>query len=351
MTVGVAIIGTGVMGAEHARLLDRQVAAARVCGVFDLDADRAAATAGRLRSARAFDDPFELISERTVDAVLVASSDPTHEQFVLAALAAGKPVLCEKPLAPDVAGCERIVAAELAAGRRLVSVGFMRRFDPGYRQLKQAVDDGGLGLPLMLHCTHRNQQAPAGLSGELVISGSAVHELDIARWLLGDELSRITVHRPRSSRAALPAEDPLFLVVESSTGVLIDIEVFVNSRYGYEVRCELVGEQGTVSLDAPAPILERRAGAVRRGVPPDWRPRFEAAYREELQNWIDSVEQGVPSGAATSWDGYAATLAAEAAIAALRTGIAQPVSARQRPQLYPAPPGGQGWLARTVAPA
>jgi myo-inositol 2-dehydrogenase/D-chiro-inositol 1-dehydrogenase len=351
MTVGVAIIGTGVMGAEHGRLLDRQISAAQVCGVFDLDAGRAAATAGLLRSARVFGDPFELISEPGVDAVVVASSDPTHEQFVLAALAVGKPVLCEKPLAPDVAGCERIIAAELAAGRRLVSVGFMRRFDPGYRQLKQVLEDGRLGVPLMLHCTHRNQRAPAGLSGELLISGSAVHELDIARWLLSDELSRITVHRPRSSRTAQPSEDPLFLVVESSSGVLIDIEVFVNSGYGYEVRCELVAEQGTVSLDAPAPIAERRAGAVQRRVPADWRPRFEVAYREELQDWIGSVERGVPSAAATSWDGYAATLAAEAAIGALRTGAAQPVNSRERPELYQAPTGGPGWLAETVAPA
>jgi myo-inositol 2-dehydrogenase/D-chiro-inositol 1-dehydrogenase len=269
---------------------------------------------------------------------------------VLAALAAGKPVLCEKPLAPDVAGCERIVAAELAVGRRLVSVGFMRRFDPGYRQLKQVLDDGGLGLPLMLHCTHRNEQAPVGVSGELLISGSAVHELDMARWLLADELSRITVHRPRS-RAASPAEDPLFLVVESDGGVLIDIEVFLNSGYGYEVRCELVAERGTASLDAPAPVVERHAGAVRRRVPADWRPRFEVAYRDELQNWVESIEQGVPSAAATSWDGYAATVAAQAAIAALRTGNPQQVPARQRPALYPAPAGGAGPLDRTAAPA
>jgi myo-inositol 2-dehydrogenase/D-chiro-inositol 1-dehydrogenase len=350
MTVGVGIIGTGVMGAEHGRLLDREISGAQVRAVFDLDAGRAAAIAASLRSARVCDDPFELITESTVDAVVVASSDPTHEQFVLAALAAGKPVLCEKPLAPDVAGCERIIAAELAAGRQLVSVGFMRRFDPGYQQLKQAVEGDRLGLPLMLHCTHRNQQAPAGLSSELLISGSAVHELDIARWLLGEELSRVTVHRPRSSRVSQPTEDPLFLVLESSSGVLIDIEVFLNSGYGYEVRCELVAEQGTVFLDAPAPIIERRAGDVLRTVPADWRPRFAAAYRNELQNWIDSIGRGLPCEAATSWDGYAATVAAQAAILALRTGDPQPIGGMARPELYPAPVGSDR-LTQTVAPA
>jgi len=337
MTVRVGVIGTGVMGAEHARLLDREVSGAEVCAVFDVDAGRAAATAAGLRSARVLTDPIELIGHQQVDAVVIASVDASHEPFVLAALAAGKPVLCEKPLAPDVVGCKRILDAETAVGRRLVSVGFMRRFDPGYLQLKQAVTGGQLGLPLLLHCAHRNRQAPAGLPTSMLISGSAVHELDIARWLLADELARITVYRPRSARAALPTEDPLFLVVESSSGVVIDIEVFVNAGYGYEVRCELVAERGTVSLDAPAPTTQRRSGGVLRMVADDWRQRFTEAYRAELQDWVDSIESATPSGAASSWDGYAATVAAQAGIQALRTGAAQPMSLLPRPALY-APP-------------
>lgn len=348
MTVQVGVIGTGVMGAEHARLLDREVSGAQVCAVFDLDAGRAVDTAGSLRSARAVENPFQLIADRNVDAVVVASSDATHEQFVLAAIAAGKPVLCEKPLSPDVAGCQRIIAAELAAGRRLVSVGFMRRFDAGYLQLKQAIDSGELGLPLMLHCIHRNRQAPAGLPSPMLISGSAVHELDIVRWLLEDELSRITVYRPRAARQAAPTADPLFLVVESGSGVLIDIEIFVNSGYGYEVGCEVVAERGTVSLDSSPPTVQRSSGSLRRAVAEDWRPRFVAAYRVELQNWIDSVEAGLPSAAASSWDGYAATVAAEAGIRALQTGAAQPVSVAVRPQLYSEPAAG-AWPPRTAS--
>jgi myo-inositol 2-dehydrogenase / D-chiro-inositol 1-dehydrogenase len=344
MTVRVGVIGTGVMGAEHGRLLDREISGAQVCAVFDIDTGRAVETAGRLRSARSVQDPFQLIADRDVDAVVVASSDATHEQFVLAAIAAGKPVLCEKPLAPEAAGCQRIIAAELAAGRRLVSVGFMRRFDPGYLQLKQVVDGGQFGLPLMLHCIHRNLRSPAGLPSSMSISGSAVHEFDIIRWLLEDELSRITVHRPRASRLAAPAADPLFLLVECRSGVLADIEIFLNSGYGYEVGCEVVAEHGTVSLDAPAPTVQRGSGGVRRAVAEDWRPRFVEAYRAELQNWIDSIEAGVPSAAASSWDGYAATVAAEAGIRALRSGTGQPVAELVRPPLYCAPVNG-AWPA------
>jgi myo-inositol 2-dehydrogenase/D-chiro-inositol 1-dehydrogenase len=246
-------------------------------------------------------------------------------------------VLCEKPLAPEAAGCQRILAAELAAGRRLVSVGFMRRFDPGYLQLKQVLNSGQLGLPLMLHCIHRNRQSPSGLPSTMLISGSAVHEFDIIRWLLDDELARITVYRPRASRLAAPSADPLFLLVESQAGVLVDIEVFLNSGYGYEVGCEVVAEHGTVTLDAPAPTVQRSAGGLRRAVAEDWRPRFVQAYRAELQNWVDSVEAGVPSAAASSWDGYAATLAAEAGIRALQSGTGQPVAEVVCPPLYRGP--------------
>src|SRR6266705_1314548 len=173
----VGIIGTGVMGTDHARLLSTVVAGATLSAVFDVDRARAAAVAGSVGSARraatrtgadrtsaprALDDPVELIRDEAVEAVLVASSDPTHEELVLACIKAGKPVLCEKPLAPTVEGCRRILDAEEAYGSRLVSVGFMRRYDPGYLELKAALDSGRIGAPLLLHCVHRNPTAPAG---------------------------------------------------------------------------------------------------------------------------------------------------------------------------------------------
>src|SRR5207249_12086382 len=125
--IRVGLIGTGVMGANHARLLGTAVHGATLGAVFDVDGPRALAVADSVPGTRVLAHPAELIGDPEVDAVLVASSDHTHEEFVLDCLAAGKPVLCEKPLAPTVAGCERILDAEAATGRRLVSVGFMRR--------------------------------------------------------------------------------------------------------------------------------------------------------------------------------------------------------------------------------
>lgn len=334
MTVRVGVIGTGIMGAEHARLLERQVSGVVVTGAFDVDTERCQQAVTGMPSAQVFSDPIELIFDPGIDAVVIASADLTHERFALAAIAAGKPVLCEKPLAPDIPGCERILAAEVAAGRRLVSVGFMRRFDPGHRQLKQALAGGDIGTALLMHCVHRNRSAPAGQPTGSLITGSAVHEFDAARWLLDDELATVAVHRPRSSRRSSPTADPLFLVVESSAGVLVDIEVFLNCGYGYEVRCEVVGEYGTIFLDAPAATAARGAAGISRSLAEDWRPRFAEAYRCELQEWIDSVAAGQVSSLASTWDGYAATATAQAGVAALDSGRTEPVRLPPRPNLY-----------------
>jgi myo-inositol 2-dehydrogenase / D-chiro-inositol 1-dehydrogenase len=332
MPVRTGVIGVGVMGAEHARLLSSEVAGSEVAALYDLDPRRAesvAATCG----ARVFDDPMVLIKDDSIDAVLLASADKTHEQFAMACLAAGKPVLCEKPLAPDVAGCLRILQAEADLGHRLLSVGFMRRYDVGYADLKSALRVGDLGAPLLMHCVHRNATSPPQPSSVL-ISGSAVHEIDISRWLLEEELVSVTVHRPRPASAAGDTQDPVLLVFTSASGVVIDVEVFVNAGYGYDVRCEVVAENGCVLLDSPSPVISRRSGRSARAVAADWRDRFADAYRRELQDWVDGLAGGDPARGASGWDGYVATAVAEAGIRALDGGGPQDVVLREKPALY-----------------
>jgi myo-inositol 2-dehydrogenase/D-chiro-inositol 1-dehydrogenase len=330
MPVRVGVIGAGVMGAEHARLLSGVISRSSVSLVSDVDSGRAEQVAAAV-GARAADDPLTLIASPDVDAVLIASSDATHEEFVLAALAAGKPVLCEKPLAPDVAGCERLLAAEQGLGRRLVTVGFMRRYDPAYQLLRAALRDGELGAPLLVHCAHRNVSS-ANHSAAQSISGSAVHEFDILRWLLDDEIETVEVHRGRRSGRA-GCDDPILLLVRMRSGVLADIEVFVNATYGYEVRCEVVGETGTAGLGEPIGLLVRSTGQVGRGVASDWRARFLEAYRQELQEWVDTIADGAPPPGASTWDGYVATVVAQAGVDAL-DGRRVPVALVEKPQEY-----------------
>ncbi|MEP0324931.1 Gfo/Idh/MocA family protein [Bauldia litoralis] len=331
MTIKVGLIGAGVMGGDHARILSTSVGGAELVAVSDADRARAEAVAAAYGGG-VVADAEAVIGNDAVDAVIVASPDPTHKPLVLACLAAGKPALCEKPLGLTTDECLEIIAAETALGKRLVQVGFMRRFDPGYVAMKTTLDSGDLGQALMLHCVHRNETAASYTTSENMIANTAVHEMDIARWLLGTDVARVTVVTPRPTRLA-KMQDPQILLFHMADGVVVTVEVFVNCQYGYDVRGELVCEKGTATLTPPHDITLRQARHDGFGHPADWRPRFAEAYRVELQAWIDAAAGGPPAGA-SAWDGYAATAVAEAGLAALKSGTPAEVTMPARPGLY-----------------
>jgi myo-inositol 2-dehydrogenase / D-chiro-inositol 1-dehydrogenase len=334
VTVNVGIVGVGMIGQDHARRLTGALPGARVVAVADADEERAAAVTESLPAARALRTGHDVIASGAVDAVVVTSSGPTHEEFVLAAIEAGKPVFCEKPLAPTPQACLRIMKAEMATGRRLVQVGFMRRYDRGFLAVKQALDRGAIGTPLLVHCVHRNATVPPGYTSDMPITDSAIHEIDVVRWLLGDEVATVSVALPRrTSRAPAPLHDPQVLVMETRAGVHIDVELFVNCRYGYDVRCEVVGENAAVSLANPAAATLRDAGMVIEPVPADWRERFAGAYDRELAEWVSSVPAG-PAAGPSSWDGYAAAAVAEAALGALESRERVGVVMKDHPPFY-----------------
>jgi len=332
MVIGIGIIGAGVMGGDHALTLAGSIQGAAPVAVSDVDATKAAAVASAARIKRIHADARSLIDDPAVDAVLIASPDATHEELVLACLSAGKPVLCEKPLAPTAEGCLRIVAAEMEIGRRLIQVGFMRRFDPGYVAMRSALRSGQVGAPLLMHCIHRNVGAPHWFDSGMLITNSAVHEIDVARWLLRCEFTSVTVFR-RGNPSPGALVDPQFLVLESRQGTLVDIEVFVNASYGYDVHAELVCETGTLTLARQYAVHVRSSGQEASRLAQDWRAHFSAAYRTQLQAWVDAIRAGVPVGA-SAWDGYAATVTATACLEALESGKAAEVRLQPRPDFY-----------------
>ena len=341
MTINVGVIGAGMIGQDHIRRLTHILSGACVSAVTDVELDRAKAAVEQLSGVSVHQSGQDLIADPGVDAVVVASWGPTHEEYVLACIEAGKQVFCEKPLATTREACERILDAEVTAARRLVMVGFMRRYDDGYRAMKEALDTGQIGAPLVFHSAHRNPSVPPTVTTEGVIADTCVHDIDISRWLLGTEVVAAQLHHPRrTSLAAEQLQDPLILVLEMASGALVDVEVAVNIAYGYDIRGEILGETGTIELAESSRIIIKREGQYAGRVPVDWRERFLRAYDIEFQEWIDAVAAGHSTGP-SSWDGYAATLVTDAGIEALRTGQRTTVSMREQPDLYKVGIGSQ----------
>src|SRR5829696_4204117 len=313
MTLRIGVVGAGQMGRYHIERLAGTVPDAQVAAVSDVFIDGARQVAEGV-GARSYTD--------------------THEEFTLACLAAGKPVLCEKPLAPTIDACLRVLEAEAAMPRRLIQVGFMRRYDAGFRALKGRLDTGQVGQALLLHCRHRNALPPPRFTSDMMITDSVVHDIDVTRWLLGQEILAATVYKGRrSSLAPEGLADPQMVLLETSEGVLVDVESFVSCQFGYDIRYELVGETGTLSLGETAGVQVRQDGRYAGPIPADYRERFSDAYQAELAEWVGGVLGSEVTGP-SAWDGYATTAVAEAAVQSQTKGGRVAVELVERPALY-----------------
>jgi len=334
MTIRVGIIGTGLIGEDHGRKLVNVINGSAVSAVTDVNIARAQEVATLLGGARVFDNGLDLIASDDVDAVLVTSIGPTHAAYALACIAAGKPVMVEKPLAPTVEECERILAAEVAAGKRLVIVGYMRRYDAGYKQVKGALEAGTIGDALVLHNVHRNATVGEAYTSFMTMTDSMIHEVDTTRWLLGEEITAVQVVPPKRTPLAFPhLQDPQFAIFTTETGILSTVEFFANCQYGYDVRCELVGSLGTSSMTNPGLSATIASGQLTERVPADWRERFGAAYTAELQAWITGLQHGQIVGP-SAWEGYAATKVVEVGVEAVKTGARMEIAYVEKPALY-----------------
>ncbi|WP_375055326.1 Gfo/Idh/MocA family protein [Zobellella sp. DQSA1] len=335
MTIRIGVIGTGAIGEDHARRITQTLSGGKVVAVNDVNRAQAEAVVARLGlDAEVYDNGHDLIKADSVDAVLVTSWGPTHEEFVLSAIAAGKYVFCEKPLATTARGCLNIVEAEVATGKRLVQVGFMRSYDKGYQLLKQAIDAGQIGAPLMVHCAHRNPTVPDSYVTSMAIVDTAIHELDVLRWLLDDDYKTVQVVYPKRTRHRFAhLADPQIVLIETRKGVRIDLEIFVNCQYGYDIQCSVVGETGIANLPEPQSLLLRTEAKLATSILTDWKQRFIEAYDIELQDFIKGIEQQQLSGP-TAWDGYAAAVAADACVKAQESSQIEQVEMAERPTFY-----------------
>jgi len=333
MSVRVAVIGAGVMGADHARILAEAVPGATLQVVCDQDADTARRVAERCGAADAATDAVAVVRRGDVEAVVIASPDPTHMPLSKLCIELGKPVLCEKPLSQSSAECIEVMQAEMAAGRKLVQVGFMRRYDQPYLDMRAAVGTAALGRILMMHNFHRNVATPyAAFTGAMAITNSAPHEFDIVRHVLGTEFTRISAWQPKRTDDVVA---PVVMVLETGDDQLVTVEVNNNAAYGYDVRAELIGESGSMSMSPPVHTRVDRDFTSASSYHPDWRAPYEDAYRRQNIAFVRFAAGGpFPEGAATCWDGYCAARIAEAGVEALAAGSGVAIGMIDRPDFY-----------------
>jgi myo-inositol 2-dehydrogenase / D-chiro-inositol 1-dehydrogenase len=321
----VAVLGVGKMGTDHVQRLTHTVRGARVSAVSDYSTERAAVVAAMTPHARVISDPIDAIADPDVDAVILASPAESHEKQLLACLEAGKPVLCEKPLTADESSALDLVRAEAALGKKLIQVGFMRRFDREYEQLKALIDAETLGAPLMLHCMHRNPAGPDGFDSVAAVRDSQVHEVDVIRYLLGEEIASVHVlHGANTSLAEDGIDDPLLTIFQTTSGRLVDVELFIRTGIAYEVRTELIAERGTALIGLDIGLIQKSSPGVWGGtITPGFSERFGPAYDRQVQQWVNAATtgtDGVYIDGPGSWDGYAAAVVCAASIKSVADG-------------------------------
>lgn len=336
MILRFGVVGTGAIGREHINRITNKLSGGKVVAVTDVNQDSAKQTVEQYQlEAVVYPDDKALIADENVDVVVVTSWGPAHEATVVAAVEAGKYVFCEKPLATTAEGCMRIVEAEMKQGKKLVQVGFMRRYDSGYVQLKEAIDKGEIGQPLMVRAVHRNPEVGESYVTEMAVVDTLIHEIDALHWLVNDDYKSVQVVFPRKTKYAHDkVQDPQLFTIETNSGIVMNVEVFVNCQYGYDIQCEVIGEDGVVYLPEFPSVVTRKNAKLSSSILTDWKYRFMESYDVEIQDFINSIaKKGEPQGP-TSWDGYIAAVTADACVKAQQTGEKEAIILQEKPAFY-----------------
>ncbi|MCL5066379.1 MAG: Gfo/Idh/MocA family oxidoreductase [Firmicutes bacterium] len=325
-SMGIGVIGLGTMGTIHANNLATSIFGAGLVAVADPDPHRAEQVSLPEGAVHRFSDYRALLDAKGVDAVVVASSSTTHAEILQEVLMRHLPVLCEKPLAPSLQESVGVHEAFHRAGVPL-QLGFMRRFDPAYVRAFEAIQAGVIGTVYHYSGISRDQFAPplavAQHSGGF-FADTGVHEFDLARWLMGQEIVEVFVRGGvfvSDAYRDLGDVDQAHVSFGMDAGGLGLIELTRNAMYGYDIRTEILGSRGAIRIG-----VQPETGMTlltETGVTGDhvlsYRDRFREAYREELQAFVRCLHQGLPV-LVNSLDGIRTVAVAEAAKQSLAEG-------------------------------
>lgn len=300
----VGIIGVGVMGGGHARFIKDNIHGVEVVALSDVATEKMDDLAAELGTVKfKTDDPAALMNHVEVEAIIIASPDPMHKAHLELAMNSGKPTLCEKPISTTIEDARAIAADireyEKLRGKNLINFGFMRRFDPAYRKVRELVESGKFGSPLFIRPITRNV-ASTGATTPGLYTNIAIHDFDIYRWLFKSEWISVDSHYPKQSLLSQKGlADPLIITAKLQNGIMMVADIVAFNNYGFDARFEVVCEKGSIEVGIFGDVITRvnfEATPIKGGtLAKNWMSRFEASYIEELRAWTTAIISGVPN--------------------------------------------------------
>ena len=322
------------MGTDHIIRINTRASGAIVTAIVEPDAARAAEALKHAPDAKQFANISDAIASGLIDAALVATPGAFHEEVLLPIIAAGLPVLCEKPMTPDVPSALRVIDAEVASGKKIIQVGFMRRFDEGYIELQKQISSSALGELLALHCAHRNPSVPEWYGNEMLIADSVSHEIDIVRFLTGSPIISAEVKQlKRNKLAPERLNEPILVLLETESGVIATVEMNVSVQFGYQVITEAVFQRGVSEIGRSNGMTTWEAGRSSTAEHISYLTRFARAYDDEIQSWINAAKLG-QIGGPNAWDGYMSVAVVDAGLKSLKTGERVSATYVAKPAFY-----------------
>lgn len=302
-TINVGIIGAGRIGKVHAETIAYRIPQAGIAAITDVNLQAAESLAGPLGIPKIAGSAAEIFGDPRIDAVLICSSTDTHAEMVVQAAAAGKHIFCEKPLDHTLQRIDWALEAVAKAGVSL-QVGFNRRFDSNFLRVRQAVADGEIGTPQLIHIISRDPAPPPisyiKKSGGIFLD-MMIHDLDQARFLMGDEVEEIYTSAAVMVDPAIGEAgdvDTAVLLLKYRNGAIGTIDNSRQAVYGYDQRVEIMGSAGSVSTGNlyPNEATVSTAESIRRDRPHKFfMDRYAESFANELRAFIQALVEGKPT--------------------------------------------------------
>jgi predicted dehydrogenase len=336
--LGIGVLGVGEMGRRHAENIRRLVPGARLVAVADVAVTRAKEVAAKLEIEHSFGSFEDMLAHQDIDCVVIATPDKFHAQAIRTAAAAQKHILSEKPLALSLADARAALDAVAQAGVHL-QVGFMRRYDPAYAAAMKRIEAGEIGEPVIFKSIGRDKDAPpisayqSKLNGMLLYNNT-IHDFDLARWLMQDEVTEAHTYATVAIRPDVAQYGDIVASVVNlkyGRGAIGNIESFVQSTYGYDIRTEIVGSAGSIlvgSIQQTSAIFLTKNGGTQT-LADHFLTRFTDAYVAEVRDFVGNLLNDRPLRV-TGEDGLRALEIAVAAENSYREGKSCGVSQAAR---------------------